>query len=508
MILRDYQLATIERVKNSIRAGNKSIIIQANCGAGKTIIAGSIISSALDKGKRVLFLVHFRQLAHQAVERFGDFGISDQVGVIMAGEKSDLKKPVQIASIQTYSRRLDFDFYAYNEWFHDADIVFYDECHASIAKTRKEILKLYKNEAIIIGLTATPCRSDSRPLGAIYDDIVSCIGIKELTSQNYLVPAVYYGAKHSPDLSNIPTVAGDYNKKILSERVNQPKLVGDILENWLRIAPGRQTVIFATNVKHSKYIESVFLKNNINIEHVDAHTPPDERVEILERFKNRDTQIVTNVGVFSEGADFPWASCVVLAKPTKAYGRFVQMAGRGLRPHKGKKDCVLIDHAGLIERHGFLNEVVEWTLSGKEKAWKKPTPRTTEPKLCKCRVCHEIFKGLKICPRCQTELKSFGKKIETTDDELVELKGKKKNNRDMPWDDKRKLMGALMWHCQKKGYKEGWAKHSYKSYFNVWPNDPRVKSVAPIKPEGFTKNLLQHILIKKAKQYQKQKAAA
>ena len=238
MILRPYQLETIEAARNSLRAGNKRIIIQANCGAGKTIMAADIISSAIEKGNKVLFLVHFRQLAYQAMERFTDFGMGDEVGYIMAGEESNLDRRIQVASVQSYGRRLNFAGLAHNKWFSDADIVIYDECHASIAKTRKAILDLYKDK-IIIGLTASPCRGDQRGLGEVYEDIVTCSNIKELTDLGFLVPVRYFGAKHTPDLENIPTVAGDYNQKVLGERVDKKQLVGDIFVNWLRIAGDR-----------------------------------------------------------------------------------------------------------------------------------------------------------------------------------------------------------------------------------------------------------------------------
>jgi len=505
VILREYQTKTIEAARDSIRFGNKRIIIQANCGAGKTIIAASIISKALEKGNKSIFLVHFRQLAYQALERFIDFGMGSDVGLIMAGEESHLDRPIQIISVQTYERRLKLDESQYNPWFQSADIVVYDECHSSIAPTRKAILDLYQDQAIIIGLTATPMRGDQRGLGEVYEDIVTCSSIADLTSQGFLVPARYFGAKHSPDLSNIPTVAGDYNQKVVGERVDKAKLVGDILDNWLRIGGDRQTVIFATNVAHSKHIEQVFTNKGISIEHVDAHTSTDDRKDVLTRFENGDTRIVTNVGVFSEGADFPWASAVVLAKPTKSYGRFVQMAGRGLRPYPRKKDCILIDHAGLIPRHGFLEEEVEWSLDGNKKAWIKSQREVTK-KSIQCRACGLIFYGSNICPDCGTECKSFGKEIETVDADLQELKQKKVTNKNMDWLDKRLVMGALVWHAEKKGYKNGWIAHTYKDYFGVWPNDKRVKGVPAITPEGAIKNILTHILIKKAKSYKKKKA--
>ena len=225
MQLRPYQEQVIEKSRALIRSGRKRIIIQAATGSGKTIVAAAIVSASLEKGKKVLFLVHFRQLAYQAVERFTEFGLGDEVGLIMSGEDSFLSRPVQVAMVQTYSRRLQLED---KRWFCDADLVIYDECHASIAKTRKAILELYKENTVILGLTATPCRADGRGLGEVYEDIVECISIENLTKEGHLVPVIYYGCKELPDLDNIPIVAGDYNKKVLGERVDKPKLIGDI----------------------------------------------------------------------------------------------------------------------------------------------------------------------------------------------------------------------------------------------------------------------------------------
>lgn len=509
MVLRDYQLDTIERVRQSIRAGNRSIIIQANCGAGKTIMAANIIKNALGKDRKVVFLVHYRQLAYQAMERFTDFGMGDEVGYIMAGEESHLSRPVQIISVQTYGRRLALDDIAFNTWFKQADILIYDEAHASLAPTRKEIISLYKQNAIVLGLTATPCRSDGRPLGDLYDDIVCSSGVSELIDLGFLVPMRYFGAKNYPDLANMGAdVMGDYNQKVLGKRVNKPKLVGDILENWLKIAQDRPTVIFATNVKHSIKIKEVFRSKGIAIEHVDARTPTEERVDILRRFKAGDIKVVTNCNVFSEGADFPWASCVVIAKPTKSLARYIQMAGRGLRPYEGKDDCSLIDHAGVIQRHGFLEEEVEWSLDGQDKAWVKPE-RKSSKKLVMCKACGLVFEGSNTCPDCGTAVRTFGKKVETVEAELEEITAKKqrKMNKEMSWTQKRQFAGALTWHAQQKGYKKGWIAHAYKSHMGVWPNDKRVKNIPPIKPEGEIKNLLTYILIKKSREYKKTREA-
>lgn len=504
MILRNYQEEMIEKARETLRAGKKRIIIHASCGAGKTIIAAAIVSSALEKNKKVLFLVHLRELAYQAMERFSDFGIGDEVGIIMAGEEPHLDKPVQIASIQTYIRRLNLEEQAYNPWFHKADLVIYDECQESISKTRKAILEIYKKDTIILGLTATPCRADGRGLGEIYEEIVPCINIKELTELKYLVPTIYYGCKEKPDLKNIPNVAGDYNKKVLGERVDIPKLIGDIYDNWARIAIERQTVIFATNVKHSKHIKDLFERRGIKIEHVDAHTPEDERRDILNRFKSGDIQVVTNCAIYGQGADFPWVSCIVLAKPSKSYGKYIQMAGRGSRPSAGKDNTIIIDHAGLVlhpdgnPNHGFLDDEVYWTLNGKETAWKKKVERKKEKKIFECEMCRTMHSG-KRCPGCGFEIESWGRKIETTNDELVEIGKNKKPAASMQ--EKQLFYGMLEYYRQEKGYKKGWSYYKFKEKFMVFPAN-NLKAF-PTEPDEKFRKWVQYLNIKSAKSKEK-----
>lgn len=494
MQLREYQTRMIEKSRELLRQGKKRIIIHAATGSGKTIIAASIVSSALGKGKKVLFLVHYRELAYQALERFREFGIGDEVGIIMAGEESSLDKPIQIASIQTYARRLNLNELYYNPWFHKADLVIYDECHASIARTRKAILELYKKDTTILGLTATPCRADGRGLGEVYEDIVSCSNVEELTRLGHLVPVIYYGCKERPDLTNIPIVAGDYNKKVLGERVNIPKLIGDIYDNWARIAIERPTVIFAVNVSHSKHIKDLFTKRGIRIEHVDAHTPEEERRDILNRFKSGDVQVVTNCAVYSEGADFPWVSCIVLARPSKSYGRYVQMAGRGLRPYPDKDNCIIIDHAGLVNTHRFLEDEVYWTLNGKEKAWNKKTPKKKEPKIFECEMCMTMHTG-KRCPTCGWEIKDYGKKIEAYEKELEQIGRNSKPKASMQ--DKQDSYAQLLQYARSKGYSKGWIAHKYKELYDCWPKG--MDSVQAKVPSDIMLNWIKYQNIKWAK---------
>lgn len=499
--LRTYQEKAIVELRDHIKYGLTKIIMALPTGGGKSIIFGQIIKNALEKDKTVLWLVHRRNLVYQMRDVLKEFGI--ECGFIMAGNKSNTKLPAQLCTVQTLSRRLQIDAAGYNRFFIDADLVLIDEGHRSISKTYLDIIELYRKK-IIISCTATPIRADGRGMGEVYDAIADIAGVQELTDLKYLSPARYF-VPSTPDLEGVKVAMGDYVVKQLDKKMNKVKLNGDIIENWLKLGENRQTLVFAVNVKHSIALCEEFIKNDISAEHLDARSSDDARDDVFRRMEDGDTKVICNVGLYQEGLDVPNVSCIVIARPTKSMGLYRQMCGRGLRVTEGIDDCLIFDHGGVIEEHGFLEDEIIWHLSGKEIAWEKPEKSRSEPKPVKCRVCHEIFVGLSVCPVCGTALRKFGKKIETTDDELVELKAKKKNNRDMPWDEKRRLMGALIWHAEKKGYKPGWASHAYRNYTNVWPNDQRIKNVSAIKPEGNIKNLLTHILIKKAYQYKKQK---
>jgi len=492
MELRNYQIESIEKIRDSIRKGNRNVILQAACGSGKTIIAAEVVRLALEKGSKVIFLQNRRDLVHQTFQKFEEYGIGDQCSIIMAGEESMLSKPVQVVSIQTYARRIKLG----GDWDCDADLVIFDECHSSVAKTYKEIIDAYSERAMILGLTATPCRSDGRGLGIIYDDIVSCIGIDELIKLEYLVPMIHYGPA-APDLAQIKITAGDYNKKELGHVMDTPKLVGDIYDNWMEIGEDRQTIIFAVNVKHSKHIRDLFNRSGVPCEHIDAHTNDEDRVEIYNRFEMGDTRILTNVGICTEGSDFPFVGCIVIARPTKSYGRFIQMAGRGLRPDNGKADCILLDHSGCIEQHGFVDDPMTWSLNDKEKAWRKPPGKKEKPPMT-CDMCWHVFKG-KRCPRCGYAIPDYGKKVEALEAKLEKKgKGEKKS---FSAEDKRVFAGMLEWYREEKGFKNGWLAHKYLAKFGHWPRGN--KNVEPIEPDLSFMNWIKYQNIKWAKSKKK-----
>ncbi|MCK5606926.1 DEAD/DEAH box helicase [Candidatus Pacearchaeota archaeon] len=484
MELRPYQSDVIQRLRNAIIGGKKRPILQASTGAGKTFMGCDIILNAILKDRKVLWLANRRELINQTSKSLHECGINH--GTIMSGEDFDLTFPVQVSSIQTYMRRIKLS----DNWFHDADLVIFDECHVSISASYKKILDMYSDK-IIIGLTATPMRGDSRGLSEFYDHIESAIPYQDLIDQGFLVNMRYF-AGEMPDLTGIKTVAGDFDKKELAKRSDTVKLAGDIFENWERIAGTRQTIIFTVNVKHSKHLRDKFRNNGVMVEHIDAHTPIDERKQILDDLENGTLQVVTNCGILCEGYDNPIVSCIVIARATKSHGLFLQIAGRGGRTHKDKTDCIIIDHGGNVDRHGFIEDPIHWSLDGKKKACKKAEKREKETTVFACEECGSMFAGKK-CPECLTEVPDWGKKIETTQDDLEEVTKTKKK---YTMEEKQKWYSMLLGHCVMHNKNKGWAAHTYKDKFKVWP---RKLEENHLEPDREVLGFIRHKNIKYAK---------
>jgi len=190
--------ASCTKVESAISTGTKRIILVAPTGAGKTIIASAIIKSAVNTGKRVLVLSHRREIIKQTSQKLYENGIEH--GIIQAGFATRLDQPVQVASVATLwtrgvrLKKMDLP---------PADVFIIDVCHHSPAQTYRKIIDAYP-DAVLIGLTATPCRGDGRGLGGIFESIIECPQVAELIDQKFLVPTVVY-APSVPDLKGVTT---------------------------------------------------------------------------------------------------------------------------------------------------------------------------------------------------------------------------------------------------------------------------------------------------------------
>ncbi|MDB4946217.1 MAG: box helicase [Labilithrix sp.] len=453
--LRPYQVASIEQVRSAIRAGKRRIMLTIPTGGGKTFTSAFVIVSALAKAKRCLFVAHRKELIDQTVAAFLRLGVTD-IGVIRAGDKR--RNPaarLQIASIQTLARRtVDGDF----------DVVVIDEGHRSVAKSYTVHLFERYPRAVILALSATPIRSDGRPLASHFDALVIGALYSELLASGAIVEPRVYSTPILPDLSSVRTTAGEFNQEDLEAAVNKGALIGNLLAEWQKHPPQR-TVVFAVSVRHSRAIVETFRAAGVTAEHLDGTTPEAERTAILARLASGESMVVSNVGVLCEGWDLPSCKTLILARPTKSLGLYMQMGGRIFRPWEDVTPIVL-DHGGNVDRHGLPHVDRSWSLEAKPK-------KTTDAPTKICKACYAYVRaGAKACPYC-------GHVFEATPDDLALAKTTEPIPIDLALrtldaadvDDPVKLreFRALHRKCRDRGWKLGAAIHRYEERFGEPP---------------------------------------
>jgi DNA repair protein RadD len=177
MELRLYQAEVIEKIEHTIAEGQRRIINVAPTGAGKTIIAAEIIQRWVAARKNVLVLAHTREIIKQISEKL--FSRRIMHGVIQAGFTSRPLEHVQVASIQSLWTRA---MRTHCMELPRADLLVIDECHHCPANTYRSIIESYPG-AVLLGLTATPCRGDGRGLGSIFDIIIECPQVATLIEE-------------------------------------------------------------------------------------------------------------------------------------------------------------------------------------------------------------------------------------------------------------------------------------------------------------------------------------
>lgn len=452
VVLRPYQTDAIERVRASLRAGKRRVLLVAATGAGKTIVAASIILGAFGKGKRALFVAHRRELINQTDDKLREANLpATSLGVIMAGDRrSNVAAPIQIASIDTLRRRDK----------PEADLVIVDEAHRVLAKSYRDIVGGYP-DAVVLGLTATPFRRNGGGLGEVFEDLVVVATATSLMDSGYLVRPRIWTVEEAllPNLRGVRTIGGDFDEGALARATDQPKLVGSLVDQWKKRADGRRTIAFAVNVAHSKHIAHTFNAFGIAAEHVDGDTPTSERDGIFARLAAGTTLVVSQCNIATEGWDCPPVKYAILARPTKSRVLHFQMMGRVLRPWNDV-GAIVLDHAGNVRRHGRPEDNDTFSLEPKP-------PKHGEAPVKECPECHALVHlSYRTCPECGAEFPEPRRKLMSVRGELVELTKAKPEERPAAM---RRAVVLLADQARARSKPGGWVRWSFKQMFGEWP---------------------------------------
>lgn len=327
MTLRPYQPRFVDAMLGALVEFDRVLGV-APTGSGKGVIAGEIARRCLPFGP-VLFLADAQELVKQAADKLGAWaGVIPQVE--MAEEHAQPGDRLVVATTQSLARRL-------GKWPRDYfSLIIADEAHRNTLGTQAQAVLGHFASAQVIGITATPFRSDKQQLATFYQTIPCEIGLIELIKDGYLARIVIQSVPVRVDLSEVRTRSGDYREDDLGEAI-EPHLA-ECAEILAEHARGRRTVVFLPLIETSKRFVAACREIGLRAVHVDG----EDRSE-LETFRRREADIICNASLLTTGWDEPSLDCVMVLRPTKSLVLYSQMIGRGTRIHPGKENLLVLD---------------------------------------------------------------------------------------------------------------------------------------------------------------------
>lgn len=418
--LRDYQTSTVNACMSKFREGVQSICIASPTGSGKSVIGAACVARARASGAKVLAIAHRRELISQLCGHFGS-----EAAAICPGFDRRPDAPIQVATIQTLLA---------SGIRPEAQLVLWDECHHVPSDEWQTVLHDY-SEQRLIGLTATPCRSDGRALGDIFQHLHVAVQYSQLLKDGHIAPCRVFQPPRG---------------------MGSSELAMDPIEAIKKYARGKMFV-FCRDIEHAYTVSQGLLREHVMSAVIEHNTPADVRADEIQRFSDGDLQALCNVFCLTEGIDIPSAVSCVLARSTpQSPGTYLQMVGRVLRVAPGKKEAILVDLTGASLVHGLPTEDRKYSLCG------KPIGRLSSESIRVCMKCGYTYSETGACPSCGFHMKSKVKQIKIYNEALREVYA----GRDTPGDSKLHELDRLIGMVENKGWSLSWALKQFKTLFH------------------------------------------
>lgn len=473
MILREYQLDLACDVMASHLTIARKVLLVMPCRSGKTPTLSYIITH---EPGNVWVIAHRQELIEQASNTLKRFGVTH--GIVKAGHPFQPKQRVQVASIQTLIKR--------HHLLPPPTMIVVDESHRAVSPSYKKVIETYPLGGVL-GVTASPCRTNGEGLGSIFEHMIVGPSERELTKEGYLTPVVYYAPPVVADTASIPVTMGDYARAESEEVMNKPTVTGDAVEHYRRICDGVPMIVFCTSIQHAEDVAKAYQEAGYRAVSVDGSMSDEDRKDRIYGLGEGRYDVVTSCELISEGLDIPGVGAVQLLRPTESLGLHIQQTCRPLNPIYAeghdlttasgrvaaiaagtKPYAYILDHVNNI-KHGLPTATRHWTLKGKVKS-KKPT----EKALRTCGHCFLSHDPTPVCPMCGYEYPKVSKaltRIENVGGELVRIE-ETKEERAVAMRDARSMV-ELIAFAKSRGYKNAghWARKVYggRSYLGSMP---------------------------------------
>ncbi|MCK4686587.1 MAG: DEAD/DEAH box helicase [Candidatus Lokiarchaeota archaeon] len=366
--LRPYQKECVDNILNGVKNKiNKQVIVMAT-GTGKTYVFGQLPPLIKQQGKKTLILAHREELLDQARDELKEIESSLKIEIEQAGRSVlDKNTDVVIASVQTIGRVNSTRIQKFNP--NDFGLIIIDECHHSTAETYKNVLRYFEvlkeednnSNKILLGVTATPNRSDHTGLDMIFDEITFNYSLQKGIKEGYLSNIKAFTVETKSDISGVGTRMGEFIDAELSDAINTENRNKLIVETYKELTLDTKALAFASNVEHTVSLAEVFKSAGIRVGYILGSTNKEERKELLRKFKTGEKKVIINCNVLSEGFNEPSIETILMARPTKSSVNYSQQVGRGTRIFENKTHLNLID---FVDNLGNNNIITLPTLFG------------------------------------------------------------------------------------------------------------------------------------------------
>lgn len=468
-VLRDYQLKGVADIRQCYVNGIRAVLYVLPTGGGKTVVfcfvASSTGSKPLDAknpslgNKRVLILVHRIELLRQTAAKLYENGVEH--GIINPKFTPNPMANIQVASVQTLASRIKKGTARV-----DYDLVIVDEAHHAVAKTWITIMAALPKKCRVLGVTATPIRSDGSGLADVFDAMILGPTMKYLIGIGSLVPAKVYAPTEKLDLSGVKIKNGDYDPDDLESIIDNSIITGDAIATYRQRCAHQPAIYFCVSVAHAEHVAEEFRKAGFKAQSIDGSMEDAQRKALINGLGTGRVEILVSCDIISEGTDIPNVMCAGMLRPTKSMGLYLQQAGRALRPAPGKPFAVILDHVGNCLLHGMPDEDREWSLEGDAKQKSKKKKDEPEIRVKQCPTCFAMHSPAPKCPECGHQYVTEAREVEQKSGELRELTDEDKEaisklrNKEIA---KAESYEALVAIGQKYNYKPGWAKHKWEA---------------------------------------------
>lgn len=471
LVMREHQKEILDKLRQGFLAGNRSQVLYAPCGAGKTEIAVNMMHAAANKGRRSAMILDRRVLCTQTSARLLKYRIPH--GVLMAGSpmyRPD--QPIQICTAQTLEKR---------ESFPAVDLLIIDEAHCM----RKETVEFIRNNpgVKVIGLSGSPF---TKGMGAVYSSVESAVTIDQLVDQGWLIRPRVFIAKEI-DMTGAKKVAGEWAANETTKRGIQ--ITGDVVTEWVakthEIFGGpRKTIVFCSGVAHGEDLVRKFGDAGYNFVSISYKDDDDYKAQVLAEFDRPDTDIngLVATDLISKGFDQSDVMIGVSARPfSKSFSSHVQQIGRIMRPCDGKEQAIWLDHSGNYLRFrdqwdALCSDGVSELDDGAEKP--KPEPSDKEKEAAKCPRCGALWPGHSdTCSHCG-HVRARKSEVVEVAGEMMELGARKKAEK-YSAEYKRDFYAQLLGYAEARGNNPGSAYHRYVEKFGVGPSMAKPEPQTP-----------------------------